>query len=75
MSKLTIDSIHKTPDISTKLRPVLFVAQVMSDISKQDCIHNKQIKFIHLTLAKFPYKFNYKLYQSLVNELYLNIPK
>ena len=25
------------------LRPVIFVVQVMSDISKQDCIHNKGI--------------------------------
>ena len=25
------------------LRSALFVVQVMSDISKQDCIHNKQI--------------------------------
>ena len=25
------------------LRPVLFVVQVMSDISKEDCIYNKRI--------------------------------
>ena len=25
------------------LRPALFVVQVMSDVSKQDCIHNKRV--------------------------------
>ena len=30
-------------DKQLTLRPVLIVVQVMGDISKQDCVHNKQI--------------------------------
>ena len=33
--------IRINPQIT--LRPVLFVVRVMSDISKQDCLHSKQI--------------------------------
>ena len=34
---------YETIKQNKKLRPVLFVAQIMSNISKQDCTHNKQI--------------------------------
>ena len=35
--------VGKHSPVLLELRPVLFVVQVMSDISKQDCIHNKRI--------------------------------
>ena len=34
-------------ELKKPLRRVLFVVQVMSDVSKQDCIHNKWISILY----------------------------
>ena len=42
-SHVSFLSDNTMSQLKITLGPVLFVVQVMSDISKQDCIHNKRI--------------------------------